>query len=142
MKKKKSKSSSGTTGERMFLYYANSIGLIATRTQPETRIVWNEDGKLITVIVKRKKDEGEKAPPDFLCCSVARHFYAVEVKEASGDTMPASRVEPAQRRYLADLPNGCARVYVWWTDHNIGKIYPFIAKGSYKLGESGFCQNC
>lgn len=58
-------------------------------------------------------------------------YRACEVKEASGKSMPASRLAPEQRAFLATLPTGCAWVGVLWSDGKF-QVFPFIEKGSYK----------
>lgn len=62
-------------------------------------------------------------------------YRAVEVKESAGSTMPASRLDKAQREFMAKLPGRCAWVGVWWVDHQQFEMFPFKAKGSYKRGE-------
>ena len=62
-------------------------------------------------------------------------YRACEVKEASGETMPASRLDKPQRVFLKSLPDKCAYVGIFWTDIQKFKIYPFIDSGSYKSKE-------
>lgn len=59
-------------------------------------------------------------------------YRACEVKEAIGDTMPASRLDKKQRAFMSSLPAGCAWVGVFWMDTQKFSVYPFVSKGSYK----------
>ena len=61
-------------------------------------------------------------------------YIACEVKEASGDSMPASKLDKDQRASMAGLPIGCAWVGIFWVDVQKFEIFPFIEKGSYKRG--------
>lgn len=61
-------------------------------------------------------------------------YRACEVKEAAGDTMPASRLDKAQRQFMADLPAGSAWVGIYWTDHGKYSMHKFIDRGSYAYG--------
>lgn len=59
-------------------------------------------------------------------------YRAVEVKEAQGDSMPASRLDKAQREFMAALPAGCAYVGILWMDTGKFTMHEFKEKGSYK----------
>lgn len=61
-------------------------------------------------------------------------YRACEVKEASGDSMPASRLDKEQRDFMAALPAGSAWVGVFFNDTQKFEMFPFIEKGSYKRG--------
>jgi len=62
------------------------------------------------------------------------HYRACEVKEATGNSMPASRLDKEQRAFLSYLPGGCAWVGIFWTDTQKFEMFPFVEKGSYKRG--------
>ncbi len=62
------------------------------------------------------------------------YYVACEVKEAAGDTMPASRLDPDQRTFLASLPDGCAFVGILW-GRGFG-MHIFKERGSYKRDEA------
>ena len=59
-------------------------------------------------------------------------YVACEVKEASGNSMPASRLDKEQRAFMAKLPVGCSWVGIFWTETQKFTIHPFVEKGSYK----------
>lgn len=59
-------------------------------------------------------------------------YRACEVKEAAGDSMPASRLDKAQRAFLAALPAGCAHVGIFWKETGKFTMHLFIPKGAYK----------
>lgn len=59
-------------------------------------------------------------------------FVACEVKEASGPTMPASRLSKAQRDWMDALPAQCAKVCVVWP-HDV-EVFAYTRRGSYKAG--------
>ena len=61
-------------------------------------------------------------------------YVACEVKEATGATMPASRLDKEQRTFMTSLPEGCAWAGVFWVDTQKFEMFPFIDKGSYKRG--------
>jgi hypothetical protein len=58
-------------------------------------------------------------------------YVAMEVKEANDSTMPASRLDKAQREFMRLLPKGCAFVGILWESEAF-EVFPFIEKGSYK----------
>jgi hypothetical protein len=77
---------------------------------------------------------GRGGVPDFTGFHLIRMtplYRACEVKEAHGDTMPASRLDKAQREFMAALPVECAWVGILWDDGQFS-MHPFIEKGSYK----------
>lgn len=59
-------------------------------------------------------------------------YRACEVKEASGNSMPCSRLDKAQREFMDLLPEGCAWVGVFWADTGKFTMHPYQSKGSYK----------
>ena len=63
---------------------------------------------------------------------IAPIYRACEVKEAAGDTMPASRLDKDQRDYMRKLPKGCAWTGIFWTDTGQLTMHEFIEKGAYK----------
>lgn len=73
---------------------------------------------------------GWTMPPEYLEVPV---FRACEVKEAKGDSMPASRLSPQLREYMRACPLGTAWVFVLWSD-GLGEGFPFQDSGSYKKG--------
>jgi hypothetical protein len=62
----------------------------------------------------------------------ASEYRACEVKEASGNSMPASRLDVSQRAFLSALPVGCAFVGIFWLDHSKFTVHKFIEKGAYR----------
>ena len=61
-------------------------------------------------------------------------FRACEVKEASGNSMPHSRLSDEQRTYMENLPAGCGFVGILWPDNF--EIFPYTSgRGSYNRGE-------
>ena len=63
-------------------------------------------------------------------------FRAVEVKEAYGLRMPASRLDKKQREWLDDIDERSAFVGVCWMDNPIQfEVFQFIPKGAYCRGE-------
>ena len=60
-------------------------------------------------------------------------YRAVEVKEAKGDSMHASRLDKAQREFMSCLPHESAWVGIWWEDHQQFTMHLFSnERGSYK----------
>lgn len=79
---------------------------------------------------------GKGGVPDYTGCYLA--FYrACEVKEAKGDTMPASRLDKAQRDFMSALPVGCSWVGILWDDGTF-EMFPYVSQGSYKKGLSDY----
>ena len=79
---------------------------------------------------------GRGGVPDYMGHTVSASGYPLyrccEVKEATGDTMPASRLASDQREFMKRLPVGCAFVGIFWLDTMKFSMYEFIEKGSYK----------
>lgn len=74
-------------------------------------------------INKHYADVGDHIIPVYVAC---------EVKEAHGDSMPASRLDKDQRDFLAGLPAGSAWVGIFWTDCQKFSMHEFVEKGSYQ----------
>lgn len=116
--------------ERWFL----NNGWRMVRTQPAIQILGSKPGKHYgRVFTVRMVDRG--GVPDYTGFRDGFYYVACEVKEASGDSMPASRLDKEQRAFMASLPNMAAMVGIFWTDHQKFTMHPFIGKGSYKYGE-------
>jgi len=59
-------------------------------------------------------------------------YRAVEVKEATGDTMPCSRLDKDQRAFLSSLPTNCAWVGILWVETGKFTMHRYQERGSYK----------
>ena len=136
MRCRRAKQSNGTTGEREFERWSGLNGWVMFRHTPSTRVVYGSSGPKIVFV--------EKATPDytgFLAISYA--YRAVEVKEASGDTMPCSRLTKRQRERMKALPEGLGFVAVCWMDgsRNGIEIFCFKEAGSYKRSEGSWSRS-
>ncbi|MCL4473570.1 MAG: hypothetical protein M1455_06475 [Actinobacteria bacterium] len=84
-----------------------------------------------------------KGAPDFQGYVMSNQglpiHHAVEVKEADGDTFPASGLKPEQRRRLEDLEAdapGHALVGIYWRDFGTFELFRYRSgRGSYIRGE-------
>lgn len=149
---------SGQVGERMAEQWFLNNGWHMVRTQPPVTILGMITAPMITVL-KRFIPRlaafgymviarlGKGGVPDYTgyIRNGVPHMHvdqetftwrplyvACEIKESSGDSMPASRLDIEQRRFMAALPGGSAWVGVFWTDTQTFTIHPFVEKGSYK----------
>ena len=138
----------GQVGERMAEQWFLNHGWKMFRTQPPVTIL----GMLTLPMVRILKPfiprlaafghmviarMGKGGIPDFTGFAFKEglseaHYRAVEVKEASGDSMPASRLDKAQRSFMSYLPGGCAWVGIFWRDTGKFTMHEFLEKGSYK----------
>jgi hypothetical protein len=121
--------STGTTGEKLAELWFQAHGWRMFRTQPATRVIWQK-GKPIII----NCGKGGIADYTGYCIgySGATLYRACEVKEAEGESMPASRLSKDQRAWMESLPPACAYVIVVWMDGNIkAECFPFVSKGSY-----------
>lgn len=132
--------------ERYFLDH----GWKMVRTQPAIQILGMKPGKVFGKIFTVRMI-GRGGVPDYtgyrpIRCALQPdshtididffpRYLACEVKEATGDTMPASRLDREQREFMAALPEGSAFVGVFWTEHQRFTMHRFREKGSYKLSE-------
>ncbi len=128
--------SNGTLGEQLAELWFRQHGWVMFRTQPPTKVVYVK-GKP-TVI---NCDNGGIADYTGYVVHtrwtniVAPYYIAVEVKEAHGKSMPASRLNRKQRDWMTALPEGCAYVAVVWVDGNPWcEVFPFVARGPYRQG--------
>lgn len=121
--------SNGSIGENLVRHWFNRHGWRMHRHQPPTRVV-TVRGK--PVIVPCESD----GVFDYSGYQMSTAQYrAVEVKEAHGDSMEASRLTKQQRNWGAQLPSGCAWVAVCWMDGSLGiEVFPFVTRGAYKRG--------
>lgn len=127
---------SGKTGETIAEYYFKQIGWKMFRHQPRT-VIATKKGK--TFMLSCRSD----GVPDFTGYEIKEigaesvaFYHACEVKEAHGDTMPASRVRPEQRQWLSQIPAMSAFIAVVWLDGQpVVELFKPIEKGSYKRGE-------
>ena len=103
----------GKAGEKALEYLFNKLNWIMFRTQPETKTVWYKGKPKIV-------NSGRGGIADYTGyknqLSGIPVYIACEVKEANGTSMPASRLKPAQRKWLAVLPEGSAYVGIFWMD--------------------------
>lgn len=106
--------SSGSVGEKSAQFHFNLLGWRMFRSQPEAKI-------------------GGIA--DFTGYNSSGFYIACEVKEASGDSMPCSRIDKAQRDWLASLPVYTAYVRIYWKDKDKFTIHQFKCSGSYSFKE-------
>ena len=132
--------SNGRAGEEAARIWFACHGWYMTKTEPAVKNlgpVFGKAGQFRAVYTA-------SGTPDFLGYALVDrcghgatipYFRAVEVKEAHGDSWPASKLTLAQRTFMATLPAGCAHVYILWDDGGAGEMYPFTARGSYKRGQ-------
>jgi hypothetical protein len=134
------KKSNGTFGEQRAEWWFSANDWTMFRTQPATRVVF-VNSKPTTInygtggiadytgyVRVTRKFAG--LTEDKYCYDY--RYVAVEVKEFSGDSMPASRLDKRQRDWMAKLPGGCAWVMGVRPD---GKcfVWEFKSRGSYKI---------
>ena len=125
----KRKSSDGTAGETAALYHFRLINWTMIRSQPEARIIKAlGKGKYIVVF----KNGGIA---DYIGYNDYGQYRACEVKEATGNSMPASRLDINQRFWMAAQRKGSAFVGIYWTDAGEFELFRFKEKGSYKKGK-------
>lgn len=123
--------SSGATGELAATYAFRQRGWTMFRSQPEVNII-RSLGKGKFVVNFRR---GGIA--DFTGYSRNHQYIACEVKECTGNSMPASRLHKEQRDWMSCLKPGMAWVAIYWVNHTKVTIHPFIPKGSYKYENCG-----
>lgn len=125
---------SGKAGEMAAERYFLNNGWKMIRTQPEIQILGVAPGRRFgTVFTCRMIGRG--GTPDYMgydANSQKHEYRACEVKECTGASMPASRLDREQRAFLSALPANTAWVGILWTDTQKFSIHPFIKKGSYK----------
>ena len=121
--------STGEAAELAAQFWFRSHGWQMDRSQPATRRVWR-DGKAVIV------PDGKRGTGIFDYTGNVHGFYrAVEVKEASGESMPASRLSKAQREWGASRPPGTAFVLILWVDRRVLTLHPFKREGAYRFEE-------
>lgn len=134
---------SGQIGEIQAEQWFLNNGWHMTRTQPAIAILGSKPGKhygrLFTV-----RMVGRGGVPDYTGYHVLggasvieesgiAEYRAVEVKECADESMPASRLDKAQREFMKSLPGGCAFVGIFWIKTQIFTMHQFIDKGSYRI---------
>lgn len=133
--------STGEAAELAAEFWFQTHGWTMHRTQPATRRVWL-GGKPV-IVPDGKKSVGIFDFTGFCPITVSlaglsyafHEFRAVEVKEAAGGSMVASRLSRDQRAWGAGLPAGTAFVLILWTDRRLLTLHPFKPKGSYLFEE-------
>jgi len=129
--------SNGTLGEQLAELWFYRHKWIMFRTQPPTKVVTIK-GKP-TIINCDNGGIADYTGYKMVTFGFLRerpHYAAVEVKEAHGKSMPASRLNRQQRNWLAALPVGCASVAIIWVDGNPWcEMHLFVERGSYQQGE-------
>jgi hypothetical protein len=137
---------SGEAGEKAFEYWAKLHGWHMSRSQPPCKILAIMNPAMIAsikrfsprlaafghMVIARLGKGGIADFTGYQDCP-GPNYRAVEVKEVAGDTMPASRLDKAQREFLGSLPDNSAYVGILWQD-GLFEVHPFIEKGSYKKG--------
>jgi len=131
-------SNAGKFGETLFEIWARQHGWHMERHQPPMKII-AVDYRPIMVPLK------SQGVADYTGYSIVTYgknglsvpFYrAVEVKEATGDTMPCSRLNKDQREWMSSIDQRCALVAVCWIDGNPTiELFNFKNKGSYRKGK-------
>lgn len=138
----------GDMGEEAAKVWFRHHGWDMVRTQPEIAILGRITPQSVGALRKFKglhrltcyghmvvaRILGRSGIPDFIGHKDG-HYRAVEVKEATGDTCPCSRLDKEQRRFMDALPAGCAFVFVFLTDRRKGQMFEYKPKGSYKYRE-------
>jgi hypothetical protein len=127
--------SNGTTGEQMAKLWFKSNGWTMFRHQPPTKTIHSK-GK---VFVVQCKSDGVADYTGYLFINMINGslacYRACEVKEAKGNSMPASRLSIEQRDWMNALPKYCAFVGVCWMDNPMTfEIFNFVYSGGYKKG--------
>ena len=124
----------GTVGEQVAEAWFRRNGWVMERHQPPTRVVYVRGRP--TVIHEKSDGVADYTGYDYYPCGcgdVYPVYRACEVKEATGLSMPASRLTKEQRAWMASRPLGTAFVAVVWMDGNPAcEVFPFVGKGSYK----------
>lgn len=128
----------GEIGERAAEQWFLNNGWHMVRTQPAIQILGVAPGKRYGQVFTVRM-VGRGGVPDYTgykykACLDNIVYYACEVKEAAGDSMPCSRLDKAQREFMDKLPYGSAWVGILWTDTGKFTMHPYQAKGSYKRG--------
>jgi hypothetical protein len=128
--------SSGKTGEAMAEYFFKEIGWKMFRHQPRT-VIASRGGKGFTIQCRSDGVPDLTGYEEKIIGSQSIALYrACEVKEAHGDTMPASRVRDDQRRWLSAIPFMSAFIAIAWMDGQPRiELFRPIEKGSYKRGQ-------
>lgn len=137
----------GQAGEMAAELYFKKLGWRMFRTQPPVTILAVLTGPIIqtlnrfiprlayfgSMVVARMSKGGIADYTGYIHLLGKEPLYrAVEVKEAKGDAMPASRLDKAQRAFMDALPPGCGFIGILWVDHGTFQMCPYIKKGSYK----------
>ena len=78
---------------------------------------------------------GKGGVPDYTGYKVTdtgAKYRVCEVKEATGNSMRASRLSKQQRDFMERLPEHCAAVGIFWIDTQKFEMFEFQKKGSYQ----------
>ena len=141
----------GQAGELAAQQWFLNNGWTMFRTQPAVEILGVAKGRRFGNIFTVRM-VGRGGIPDFIGYSDAllvtisgnsapecmMRFRACEVKEASGSSMPCSRLDKEQRAFMDKLPEGCAWVGVLWVDHGKFTMHPYKKSGKYEMED--FCE--
>jgi hypothetical protein len=104
------------------------------RHQPRTKTVYFQ-GKAQTIYCR------SDGIPDYTGYKITYHsgdyqtptYCAVEVKEAHGDSMPASRLKKEQRDWLKNINSASSFVGIFWVDlPSSFELFEFKYQGKYK----------
>jgi hypothetical protein len=129
------KKSNGEVGEAAAEQWFKINDWKMFRTQPATKVVYVN--KKPTVI-----NCGKGGITDFTGYryrydspySSCPFYIACEAKEATGDTMPCSRLKD-QKDFMDKLPQMSRFVFVFWINYGYGEIFFYkTGRGSYKRG--------
>lgn len=137
---------SGKLGETAAAIFFRIHGWTMFRTQPETTIIKTLSPNILKnlartwpsffgriafwgYLVLARMRRGGIA--DFTGYDKDGKYVACEVKEAQGDSMPCSRLEKDQKKWLWALPGGSAWVGIYWLSHGRFTLHEFKLKGSY-----------
>ncbi|MHB9053558.1 MAG: hypothetical protein ACYC5F_06175, partial [Thermoleophilia bacterium] len=133
---KRRKPSTGEAGEAAAAAFFDGLGWKMHKTPPPFKVLGKYRGYLYGFF-------GKGGAPDFQGYVMSSKglpiHHAVEVKEADGDTFPASGLKPEQRRRLeeleADAP-GHGLVGIYWRERLKFELFKYRSgRGSYIRGE-------
>ena len=135
--------SNGSIGEQLAEIWFKQNGWKMFRHQSPTRVI-RKEGKLFTVPMKSDGIADYTGYCKSLTANGYRAFYlACEVKEAKGNSMPASRLEEHQRDWMNDVPKECAFVGICWMDGKLSfEVFRFVYSGGYKRGQGLWKTDC
>lgn len=127
--------STGKTGEKLAELSYRQLGWTMQRHQPETKVIWFK-GNPKTIQCRSDGVSDYTGYEEVQIFNDKFPIYrACEVKEASGDSMPCSRLDKAQRKWLANIDQRSSFVGVAWMENMAFELFRFKPNGSYKKGE-------